>query len=249
MLTANILESYAPINEAQADLLLDSEISANSRKIVVLDDDPTGVQTVHDISVYTNWEMDTMREAFAEENSLFYILTNSRGLTAEQTEKIHRQIADVVDRAAKESGKDYFFISRSDSTLRGHYPLETEILRERYEHNTGKVINGEILCPFFKEGGRFTIDDVHYVKYGDKLIPANETEFANDKTFGYSAKTMPEYIQEKTGGKYQADSVTCISLTDLRAMNYEKIEQQLMAVNDFNKIIVNAVDYADVKVF
>ena len=60
---------------------------------------------------------------------------------------------------------------------------------------------------------------------------------------------MPEYIQEKTGGKYQADSVTCISLTDLRAMNYEKIEQQLMAVNDFNKIIVNAVDYADVKVF
>ena len=249
MLTANILESYAPINETQADLLLNREISANSRKIVVLDDDPTGVQTVHDISVYTNWELDTMREAFAEENSLFYILTNSRGLTAEQTEKIHRQIADVVDRAAKESGKDYFFISRSDSTLRGHYPLETEILRERYEHNTGKVINGEILCPFFKEGGRFTIDDVHYVKYGDKLIPANETEFAKDKTFGYSAKTMPEYIQEKTGGKYQADSVTCISLTDLRAMNYEKIEQQLMAVNDFNKIIVNAVDYADVKVF
>lgn len=249
MLTANILESYAPINETQADLLLNREISANSRKIVVLDDDPTGVQTVHDISVYTNWEMDTMREAFAEENSLFYILTNSRGLTAEQTEKIHRQIADVVDRAAKESGKDYFFISRSDSTLRGHYPLETEILRERYEHNTGKVINGEILCPFFKEGGRFTIDDVHYVKYGDKLIPANETEFAKDKTFGYSAKTMPEYIQEKTGGKYQTDSVTCISLTDLRAMNCEKIEQQLMAVNDFNKIIVNAVDYADVKVF
>ena len=36
----------------------------------------------------------------------------------------------------------------------------------------GKTIDGEILCPFFKEGGRFTIDDVHYVKYGDKLIPA-----------------------------------------------------------------------------
>lgn len=249
MLTVKVLENYPSIDEAKADLLLDNEITANNRKIVVLDDDPTGVQTVHDISVYTNWEMDTMREAFAEKNSLFYILTNSRGLTSEETAKIHRQIADVADKAAKESGKEYFFISRSDSTLRGHYPLETEILRERFEQNTKKVIHGEILCPFFKEGGRFTIEDVHYVKYGDELVPANETEFAKDKTFGYSAKSMPEYIQEKTGGKYTADTVACISLDDLRAMNYEKIEQQLMAVDDFNKIIVNAIDYADIKVF
>lgn len=248
-LSAKVLKDYAPIDTALADKLLGKEIAENNRKIVVLDDDPTGVQTVHGISVYTNWEPDAMRKAFEEKNSLFYILTNSRGLTSEETEKIHRQIADVVHMAAKESGKEYFFISRSDSTLRGHYPLETEILKEKYELNTGKRIDGEILCPFFKEGGRFTIDNVHYVKYGEELIPANETEFAKDKTFGYSAHSMPEYIEEKTDGKYSAESVVCISLDDLRAMNYDKIQRQLMAVEGFNKVIVNAVDYDDIKVF
>lgn len=231
------------------DTLLKQEIEKNNKKIVVLDDDPTGVQTVHDISVYTNWEKETIRQGFEEKNNLFYILTNSRGFTAEQTTAAHNEISAVVDEVARETGREYIFISRSDSTLRGHYPLETEILKANYEKNTGKTIDGEILCPFFKEGGRFTIDDVHYVKYGDKLIPANETEFAKDKTFGYTAATMPEYIEEKTKGTYKAENVTCISLEDIHNMDIEKIENLLMNVQGFNKIIVNAVDYADIKVF
>ena len=154
----------------------------------------------------------------------------------------------MVD-VAKETGKEYIFISRSDSTLRGHYPLETQLLKASYEKNTGKTIDGEVMCPFFKEGGRFTIDNVHYVKYGDELIPANETEFAKDKTFGYTAATMPAYIEEKTKGEYKADSVTCIALEDIHNMDIDKIEAQLMEVKDFNKVIVNAVDYVDVKVF
>ena len=248
-LNAEVLTSYKKIDEAYIDELLKKEIEKNNKKIVVLDDDPTGVQTVHDISVYTNWEKDTIRQGFDEENNLFYVLTNSRGFTAEQTTKAHNEIAAVVDEVAKETGKEYIFISRSDSTLRGHYPLETKLLKKNYEANTGKTIDGEILCPFFKEGGRYTIDNVHYVKYGEELIPANETEFAKDKTFGYSAATMPEYVEEKTKGAYKASDVTCISLEDIHDMNIDKIEEALMEVKDFNKIIVNAVDYADVKVF
>ena len=248
-LNAEVLASYKKIDEAAIDALLNKEIAANSKKIVVLDDDPTGVQTVHDISVYTNWEKESIRQGFEEENNLFYVLTNSRGFTVEQTTKAHREIAAVVDEVAKECGKEYIFISRSDSTLRGHYPLETELLKENYEKNTGKTIDGEILCPFFKEGGRFTIDNVHYVKYGEELVPANETEFAKDKTFGYSAPTMPDYVEEKTNGAYKVSDVTCISLEDIHNADIDKIEEQLMAVKDFNKIIVNAVDYVDVKVF
>lgn len=247
--SAEVLTSYPPIDEAKIDALLQEEIKKNQKKIVVLDDDPTGVQTVHDISVYTDWSKESIRQGFQEANSLFYVLTNSRGFTAEQTTKAHHEIADVVSQIAKETGKEYIFISRSDSTLRGHYPLETELLKADYEKNTGKTIDGEILCPFFKEGGRFTIDNVHYVKYGDELIPANETEFAKDKTFGYSAATMPEYVEEKTAGAYKKESVTCISLEDIHSMNIDVIEEQLMKVEGFNKIIVNAVDYADVKVF
>ena len=89
-----------------------------------------------DISVYTNWEKDTIRQGFDEENNLFYVLTNSRGFTAEQTTKAHNEIAAVVDEVAKETGKEYIFISRSDSTLRGHYPLETELLKPIQERRS-----------------------------------------------------------------------------------------------------------------
>ena len=248
-LKADILSSYPPVNEKAVDELLAKEIAGSNKKIVVLDDDPTGVQTVHDISVYTNWSEDSIRKGFAEENKLFYILTNSRGFTAAQTEIAHREIAKAVDAVSKETGKEYIFISRSDSTLRGHYPLETIILKEEYEKNTGKKIDGEILCPFFKEGGRYTIDDVHYVRYGDTLVPAAETEFAKDKTFGYTVSDLKEYVEEKTGGVYKKENVTAISLKDIRALAFDKIEEQLMAVEDFNKIVVNAIDYVDVKIF
>lgn len=248
-LGTDVLTSFPPIDVDAVDALLNKEITKNNRKIVVLDDDPTGVQTVHDITVYTNWEKDSIRQGFEEENNLFYVLTNSRGFTAEQTTKAHHEIAAVVNEVAKETGRDYFFISRSDSTLRGHYPLETMLLREDYEKYTGNKVDGEILCPFFKEGGRFTIDNVHYVKYGDKLVPANETEFAKDKTFGYKAATMPEYVEEKTGGAFKAADVTCISLEEIHSMDYDSIQAKLMAVKDFNKVIVNAVDYVDIKVF
>lgn len=246
---AAVLTSYRAIDEAYIDNLLQKEIEANNKKIVVLDDDPTGVQTVHDISVYTSWDKESIRQGFDEKGNLFYVMTNSRGFTEEQTTKAHHEIAEVVDAVSKETGKEYIFISRSDSTLRGHYPLETRLLKADYEKFTGKTIDGEILCPFFKEGGRFTIDNVHYVKYGDELIPANETEFAKDKTFGYSAATMPEYVEEKTKGEYKAADVTCISLEDIHNADIDRIEAQLLEAKDFNKIIVNAVDYVDIKVF
>lgn len=248
-ISEEVLRSYALIDTEKIDALLDAEIKANNRKIVVLDDDPTGVQTVHDISVYTHWDKESIRDGFLEENDLFYILTNSRGFTEEQTTRAHQEIAAVVDQVARETGREYIFVSRSDSTLRGHYPLETKLLREAYEKNTGRKIDGEILCPFFKEGGRFTIDNVHYVKYGAELVPANETEFARDKTFGYTAGTMPAYIEEKTGGEFRAEDVTCISLEDIHNMDIDRIQAQLEAVHDFNKVVVNAVDYADIKVF
>ena len=248
-LESEVLQSYNKIDEQYVESLLEKEIKKNNKTFVVLDDDPTGVQTVHDVPVYTNWEKETLRQAFAEKNNLFFILTNSRGFTEEQTTKAHKEIADVVDEAAKEAGVEYVFVSRSDSTLRGHYPFETEILKENYEYHTGTTIDGEILCPFFKEGGRFTIDNIHYVKYGDELVSANEPEFAKDQTFGYSSLTMPEYVAEKTDGKYHAEDVTCISLKDIRSMDIFKIEEALMQVKDFNKIIVNAVDYIDLKIF
>lgn len=246
---SEIINAYKAIDEVLVDRLLNEEIEKSQKKLIVLDDDPTGTQTVHDITVYTNWEKESIRQGFEEKNKLFYILTNSRGFTADQTRKVHIEIAKTAHEVAKEYGKDYMFISRGDSTLRGHFPLETETLKEYCEKYSGMEIDAEILCPFFKEGGRYTLDNIQYVKYGDALIPASETEFAKDKTFGYRALSLPEYIEEKTAGKYKKDTVTCISLQDIRNMNIDKIEAQLMNVTKFNKVVVNAVDYVDIKVF
>ena len=236
------------VDEAKVDAALNEEREAFDRKIIVLDDDPTGVQTVNGIHVYTDWTEESIAAGFAEENRMFFILTNSRAFQTAQTEAEHRTIAARVAAEARRTGKEFMLISRSDSTLRGHYPLETVTLARTLEES-GERIDGEVLMPFFKEGGRFTIGDVHYVQEGAELTPAGDTEFARDKTFGYTSSDMKEYIEEKTQGAFRAANVVSISLDDLRAMRVDVIIKQLMAVTDFRKVIVNAVDYVDVKVF
>lgn len=244
-----IREVFPDVNEAEIQQLLDKTASSDSHKIVVLDDDPTGVQTVHGVSVYTDWSLESIRHGFEEKEKLFYILTNSRSFTEEKTAAVHREIGRSILQVSKELGKEFVIISRGDSTLRGHYPLETETLKEVLEQEGGGVIDGEIICPYFKEGGRFTIDDVHYVRMGDELVPAGETEFAEDKTFGYKSSHLKDYIEEKTKGKYKRGDVRSISLKQLRAADLKGIEACLMSVNGFGKIIVNAVDACDLKIF
>lgn len=248
-MTTDVFSRYPTLNESLVDSLLNEEISKSHIKLVVLDDDPTGVQTVHDVSVYTSWDAKSLRKAFEEESRVFFILTNSRGMNAEESSRVHEEIAHNVSIAARVCGKAYLYMSRSDSTLRGHYPLETSLLKNALERLEGRHIDGEILCPFFKEGGRFTIDNVHYVQYGAELVPAAQTEFAKDKTFGYTSSALPAYVEEKTGGEYKAKDVVCISLDMIRALAIDSITDQLMQVTDFNKICVNAIDYVDLKVF
>lgn len=247
-ISADILSSFPPVDEERIDQVLQKEMEKNQIPFVVLDDDPTGVQTVHDISVYTDWSVESIKKGLEEKNRIFYILTNSRALTASQTIKTHREIACNVERAVKETGRPCRIISRSDSTLRGHYPLETQVLREKMEE-AGQKADGEILCPFFKEGGRFTINHIHYVKEGNVLIPAGDTEFAKDRHFGYTNSDLCAYIEEKTEGAYPAKEVVCIQLEELRTCNYEAIEKKLCQVHDFQKVVVDAVDYCDIKVF
>lgn len=228
---------------------LGQELRQLNHKIVVLDDDPTGVQTVHGIYVYTNWSKESLREAFEDSRNLFFLLTNSRGLTAGETEALHEEIAENIGSVAREKGKAFLLVSRGDSTLRGHYPLETQALRRTLERGMGQDIGGEVIMPFFPEGGRYTVGDVHYVADGEILTPAGETEFAKDKTFGYHASDLKDWVEEKTAGQYPARAVTSVSLEELRREDYEGIRQKLLGVKGFGKVIVNALSYDDVAVF
>jgi uncharacterized protein YgbK (DUF1537 family) len=220
-----------------------------NHKIIVLDDDPTGVQTVHGVSVYTDWTEATIEQGFLEEKQIFFILTNSRAFTAKETEQVHREIAERVAIISKKHNRPSLIISRGDSTLRGHYPLETEVLRTAIEEQSGTAVDGEVLLPYFKEGGRFTVENIHYVLQGDVLVPAGETEFAKDRTFGYRASHLGEWIEEKTNGQFSKDRVTYISLDSLRSLDIDGIVEQLMKVEHFGKVVVNALDEEDVRVF
>ena len=238
------VEERSKTDNSKAEELLSRAMEGFHKKLVVLDDDPTGVQTVHDVSVYTDWEEESIGSGFEEKESMFFILTNSRSFSIEETTKVHQDIAERVKKVAWEKGQDFMLISRGDSTLRGHYPLETQILADGLG-----VVDGEIICPFFPEGGRYTMDNIHYVKEQDNLVPAGMTEFAKDKTFGYKSSDLTEYVEEKTEGKYHKEDCITISLDELNALDVQGIKEKLMSAQNMAKIIVNAVSYADLKVF
>lgn len=245
----DVIAQYEHVIDPAISSRLETAIQANHSKIIVLDDDPTGVQTVHGVTVVTGWDVESIRQGFRTEEKMFFILTNSRSFTAEETRKVHRDIASNIITVSKEFDIPFILVSRGDSTLRGHYPLETEVLREGMEEGTGSSIDGEVIFPFFKEGGRYTVENVHYVESQGVLVPSGETEFAQDKTFGYHSSNLCDWVEEKTAGAYQAQDVTAISLAELRAHDIAGIAAKLQAVQHFNKVIVNALDYCDIEVF
>ncbi|MDF2614143.1 MAG: hypothetical protein K0S71_1929 [Clostridia bacterium] len=249
ILDCNELEEIVSVDETKADRLLNNAINRLNKKIIVLDDDPTGVQTVHGVSVYTDWTEETILSGFKEDSNMFFILTNSRSFSAERTSAVHEEIARNIVEVSQKTGRDFILISRGDSTMRGHYPLETQILRDEIEKRSDKKFYGEIFCPFFKEGGRFTLNNIHYVKENNALVPAGQTEFAKDKTFGYVNSHIGDFIEEKSKGQFKSAECIFISLEELRSLNVESISKKLMAAHDYCKVIVNAVDYVDIKVF
>ncbi|WP_374049477.1 four-carbon acid sugar kinase family protein [Neobacillus sp. OS1-33] len=248
-ISAEYLEIVPEVDRHAVNQLVTEALKGLNKKIIVLDDDPTGVQTVHDISVFTDWSEESIEQGFNEEQSMFFILTNSRGFTAEETEKAHREIAANILTVASKLNQEFLIISRGDSTLRGHYPLETTVLKDTLESGTDLKMDGEVILPFFKEGGRLTINNIHYVQNGQELVPAGETEFAKDRTFGYSSSHLGEWIEEKSNGLFLAKNTLYISLEQLRALEIGAITEQLLQVKDFNKVVVNAIDEVDVKVF
>ncbi len=233
----------------QIDELFEKEYLDFTKKVIVLDDDPTGIQTVHDVDVYTDWTKESLRRGLSSPEKLFFVLTNSRSFSAQKTVQAHTEIAKNAADAAKETGSEFLMISRGDSTLRGHYPLETQTLRMELEAQLLVKFDGEILCPFFKEGGRFTVNGIHYVKEKENLVPAAQTEFAKDKTFGYQHSFLPEYIEEKSGGSVQAGDVELVTLKELRTLQFDAIEARLCEKKDYTWIVADAIEEADVKAF
>ncbi|KAB8257233.1 hypothetical protein BDV32DRAFT_85559 [Aspergillus pseudonomiae] len=218
--------------------------SSTLNRLVVLDDDPTGTQTCHDISVLTVWDIPTLTEEFRQDSPGFFILTNSRALPPLDAEKLIREICENVAQVAKSAGQTVDIVLRGDSTLRGHFPLETDVAQSVFGDADGLV-----LAPFFFQGGRFTIGDVHYVAEGENLVPAGTTQFAKDATFGYKSSNLRDYVLEKAAGRFQPEQLHSISLHDIRVGGPEAVFEKLMDIPRGGVIIVNAAAESDMHVF
>jgi uncharacterized protein YgbK (DUF1537 family) len=221
------------------------KISESGRRLAVLDDDPTGTQTVHGVPVLTTWSVEDLRWALEQPSSTFYILTNSRSFPEEEAAEMNREISANLASAAERTGEDFAIVSRSDSTLRGYYEAETEALRR----DLGVDFDGIVLCPCYIEAGRLTVDDIHWVRQAERLVPAGETEFAGDASFGYSSSNLAAWVEEKTAGRTKASEVASVGLADIREGGPGRVAEVLLGVRSGRPVVVNAASYADLEVF
>lgn len=185
-------------------------------KIIVIDDDPTGSQTVHGCLLLTRWDAQTLRAALLDDSPLCFVLGNTRGMGATEAAAVTREIcvnlrAALAGLEAEGQAIQPLVVSRSDSTLRGHYPVETDVIAEELG-----PFDAHFLVPAFFEGGRITRDGVHYLLVDGVPVPVNQTEFARDSVFGYRHAFLPDYVEEKTGGRIPAARVERFGLADLR---------------------------------
>jgi uncharacterized protein YgbK (DUF1537 family) len=165
------------------------------------------------------WDVETLRQGLQDAAPIFFVLTNTRALTAAAAEAVTREVCQNLKQAIALAGiQDFLVVSRSDSTLRGHYPVETNAIADELG-----PFDAHFLVPAFFEGGRITRDSTHYLIVNGEPVPVHETEFAKDSVFGYSTSYLPDYADEKTAGRIPSQVVERFTLADIRAGSVERL--------------------------
>src|SRR5689334_18951534 len=218
------------------------------RRIAVLDDDPTGSQTVHDVAVVTVFDPDEIAAGLDGPGGTCFILTNTRSLGETDAVALTTRVGRTIFELGRRLDAPVEVISRSDSTRRGHVVAEVTALDAVRKEVLGRGFDGVLLIPAYLEAGRFTAGDVHWARVGGEPLPVGETEFARDATFGFSASNLREFVAEKSGGTITPDQVHSITLDDIRGGGPQRVTEILSAVTDGAFVVVNAVDYADLDV-
>ena len=183
-------------------------------KYVVIDDDPTGSQTVHDCLLLLKWDCSTLVKGFESKSNLFFILANTRSLSENDAkltiEEICKNINTVITSQAFE--EEIIFISRGDSTLRGHNFLEPSVV-----NSCLGPFDATFHIPAFIEGKRLTINGSHFVD----TTPISQTIFATDKIFGYETSNVKNLLFQKSKSQINLDDIQNLFLSDLEILNTE----------------------------
>jgi uncharacterized protein YgbK (DUF1537 family) len=197
--------------------------------------------------VLTSWSVADLQWALQQQTTGFFVLTNTRSLSETDTAELNREVVDALDQAATAEQVSYVIASRSDSTLRGYFPLETDVLAEELAAR-GTVVDGVVVCPAYVEPGRVTVDSVHWARIGDGMIPVSQSEFAKDASFGYRNSDLRDWVEEKTAGRIRRDQVARITLTDIRAGGPDRVFEIISQLSNGQPVVVDTAADADQQV-
>lgn len=214
------------------------------RRLVILDDDPTGIQTTHGCLALTRWTPETVSRALQDQVAFFFILTNTRALPAEEAAERIRSAVRAVEREAKALGTEVLYLLRSDSTLRGHFPLEIDTAAE----TAGISADFRLFIPAFFEAGRITEGNVHYLLQEGERIPCDKSEFARDSVFPYSTAHLPGYIAEKYAPR-TAPKAAYLERELLKCGSDDAILRRIGETPHGAYLVVNAGEYRELDRF
>jgi len=213
-------------------------------KFVVIDDDPTGSQTVHDCLLLLKWDCSTLVKGFESKSNLFFILANTRSLSENDAKLTMEEICKNLNKVmASQAYEEIIFISRGDSTLRGHNFLEPSVL-----NSCLGPFDATFHIPAFIEGKRFTINGSHFV---DK-IPINQTIFARDKIFGYETSNVKNLLFKKSKSQINIEDIQNLFLSDINILKDEEnnvVFKTLKNLKNNKHVIVDVENYSQLKKF
>jgi uncharacterized protein YgbK (DUF1537 family) len=242
------LERPLPPEPDVTSLLLEIRRSLDdpTNRLLVLDDDPTGVQTMQNIEILTTWEPDLIDRTLREQPRLLYLLTNSRALDEPAAVKLTASVVAALRTAALKNKIRFSPISRSDSTLRGHYPAELGPLVDLLSQPP----DGHLIVPAYPEAGRIVLDGCHlvYDHASRRFVPVTETDFSKDPTFGFSHYRLSEWVEEKSKGAWKASQVLSVSLKMLRQGGPDEVASLLLRAEQNVPIAVDTVTDSDLVV-
>jgi uncharacterized protein YgbK (DUF1537 family) len=214
--------------------------------LIVIDDDPTGSQSVADVPVLTSWSQPDLAWAMAQNRPVIFVLTNSRSVDSATAEQRNEEVVTNATAVAQASGYRLTFLSRSDSILRGHFPQETDAIARASARVGAPAIDGIVLVPAFPSAGRVTVGGVHYLRSAGELIPVAQTQFAKDPSFSFSHSRLSEYVEEKTEGRIRSTDVLLIDLALIRSTP-EAIADHLDSVTNGRVIVADCITDDDLR--
>ncbi|HVU67301.1 MAG TPA: four-carbon acid sugar kinase family protein [Ktedonobacteraceae bacterium] len=196
----------------------EQRLKQDRRRVIILDDDPTGTQSVANVEVILRPALPAYRRFFSSTERAVYVLSNTRALKQETAVDLLRRIRAEVEQAAHEAGEGVSILLRGDSTLRGHVFAEMDVLAEGVDD---AVL---LFVPAFPDGGRVTINGVHYLLNGDEKTPVAQTEFARDATFAYHSLALVDWVAEVGQGR----TALSLPLSHLRSQGAAALRQVLL---------------------